>query len=515
MGAKSKRAKRDRQKGEFDLTRIAAMLRPPKDYGAACGWSLERILAARDAQRRGQFAQAAEMAEAMQCDDALYVAKQNRLAPLRGLPILLKAPNESAAAKRVLTEADALFGPKGFAIGPDGVADINDALADHGIAVAANAWTPRDDGSRVDVEVHPWPMKHVRWDDGKRCLMTRIDGGTGSIGDRDPAFARWASYGEVPIVHGDGRWIVFQKRELAPWAKDAALLAAPLVWARHAYAARDWSRGATTHGNAKLVGTLPAEVAIDSAEGAAFLELLTILASVENPVGIKPFGSTAEILANPSAAWQVFKELVGNGETAAARIYLGQDGLLGSNSNAPGIDLRGLFGVRNDIVEGDAGAIERGLFTGTIQIWTAINHGDSSLAPERKFQLPDSDEDARTEGLSKRRKSFFDSLQGIKAMGAELDQDTIDEQAKAYNVATVKLPPVTEDKVPTIQLAPTDVAKVVLVNEARASAGLGPLLLATGAEDPDGKLTVSAFDAKQAARAAAPTAPPSPAVAVP
>ncbi len=61
---------------------------------------------------------------------------------------------------------------------------------------------------------------------------------------------------------------------------------------------------------------------------------------------------------------------------------------------------------------------------------------------------------------------------------------------------------------PTIALAPTDLAGVVSVNEARASAGLGPLLK-DGGEDPDGFITVGEYKAKKEAK---PTAAPPEAV---
>lgn len=54
--------------------------------------------------------------------------------------------------------------------------------------------------------------------------------------------------------------------------------------------------------------------------------------------------------------------------------------------------------------------------------------------------------------------------------------------------------------VPKINLAPADIAKVVTVNEARASQGLGPRMLREGGEDPDGYLTIAEFDAKMSAK---------------
>ncbi|HEX4334709.1 MAG TPA: DUF935 family protein [Polyangiaceae bacterium] len=50
------------------------------------------------------------------------------------------------------------------------------------------------------------------------------------------------------------------------------------------------------------------------------------------------------------------------------------------------------------------------------------------------------------------------------------------------------------------ELAPTDLAKVVSVNEARQTKGLGPLLGADGKTDPDGALTIAEFEAKRLAK---------------
>lgn len=55
----------------------------------------------------------------------------------------------------------------------------------------------------------------------------------------------------------------------------------------------------------------------------------------------------------------------------------------------------------------------------------------------------------------------------------------------------------------TIDLAPTDLAKVISVNEARKSQGLGPLLTVAGELDPDGALTIEQFTTGRQAAAAA------------
>jgi hypothetical protein len=116
--------------------------------------------------------------------------------------------------------------------------------------------------------------------------------------------------------------------------------------------------------------------------------------------------------------------------------------------------------------------------------------------------MPDTDEDARRKSLADRTKAFYDAIQSAKANGFEVSPEYLKKLADDFGVIEPTLPSETA-RAPTVTLAPTDVAKVVLVNEARASAGLGPLVKG-GVADPDGFLTVSAFAAKQDSLASAP-----------
>jgi hypothetical protein len=489
MAAASKRAKKVRAQGEFDLVHLAAEVRAPKTATGIYAWDLDAIRAARDLQMIGRFAQPARLAEATRTDYAIFSSFLNRLAPQRGLPVELRAPNDTARAVRIRDEATALFGPRGVGVHPDTLADLDGTLANHGVAFAVNTVTPREDGSRVDFEVKTWPIEFVRWDPIRRCYMA-ID----------------EYFQESPICHGDGRWIVFQQHEYEPW-KHGAILPVALLWADHAFGVRDRSKASTAHGNAKVVGTMPEGLPIEDVEGhltkeaQGFLELLRAIASLDVPVGIKPAGSSLDYITNSSRAWEIFKEIIASGDKAADRIYLGHD----VTATAAGGDAVGyLFGVRNDIVEGSLRAIERGLREGAIEPWTAINFGDSALAPDRVYLMPDADEDARRKSLADRTTAFHAGIENAKKNGFDVTQAYVDSLATDFGIIAPKIP--TESaRAPTIQLAPTDVAKVVRVNEARASAGLGPLTLITGAPDPDGNLTVAAFAAKQDAIASTPT----------
>lgn len=488
MAAQSKRAKKIVEASDFDLVRIAAEMRPPKVTSSNLfAWDLERIRKARDDQMRARFVEPARLAEATRTDYALFAAYLNRLAPQRGLPVKLIEASETARAQRIRDEGAALFGKTGIGLHPDTLSDIDGCMANHGVAFGYNIVTPRDDGSRVDFVMKSWPIEFVRWDVSSRTFKTLVEG-----------------LGEQTIIHGDGRWVIFQQDEWEPW-KHGAILAAGMLWADHAFGVRDRAKASTSHGNAKVVGTMPQGLPLQDAEGKltpqaqGFLELLRAVASVDSPVGIKPYGAVLDYIVNNSTAWQIFNSIIDSGDKAAERIYLGTP-IAATQSGGDAVGY--LFGVRNDIVEGACAAIERGIKTGVIDPWCALNFGDSALAPLRKYLMPDADEDARRQSLGERTNSFYESIKQAKENSFEISQAYVDGLAEDFGIKPPTLPE-QNSPAPTISLAPADIAKVVLVNEARASAGLGPLTLATGGADPDGLLTVEEFSQKKAAEAEA------------
>lgn len=474
-----------RKAEDFNLARLVNPPKAPISTTLAV-WTLSDIFAARDQQLQGRFRLPARLAEAMRTDDALAVAYEGRLDPQRCIAVDI-VPAAGSRGKKVAVEADALFGASGIGIRPETLADINGCLANHGLAIGLVEAVPRDDGSRVDFFLKFWPIEHVRWDPYQRALLTLVDSG-----------------GEEEIVHGDGRWVVFAKHEWEPWKQEAAILPAAAVWARHAYGNRDWAKGSVAHGNAKLIGELPENVPLQDGDGnltpeaEAMITLLRDMATSDTPVGIRPAGAKTEFVTNSSSAWQVWEKLVDGAEKAAARIYLGTDGILGTRGGAPGVDIEALFGVAATKVEGDLLAIERGIYEGVIVPWCAVNFGDSSLAPTRKYRIPDRDSDAARESAHKRRLEYLDVIAKMKESGLSVDQATADALAEEYGVTPIVIPP-EKVEVGGIVLAPTDLAKVITVNEARASLSLPPL------DGPDGDLPMAVYVEKAMAALTSPT----------
>jgi hypothetical protein len=263
MLAKSKRAKVVRDAGEFDMRTLQALMKAPLVSSAAYSWSLENIIAARNAQMIGDFSLAARLSESFNTDDALFTARSVRLAPVQSLGVKVVACSEKG--ERIAAEGDALFGEQGIAFSRATENTLRAHLVDHGVAFGAITWTPREDGSRWDPVLNAWPIEFVRWDALANTYVTRIDPSSQPTlnmeRQADGSFAyvpgSLSASGLEPIRHGNGRWVVFQKSELLPHrSADATLLPAALVWPCHAFANRDWRKGSASHGNVKVVGEL-------------------------------------------------------------------------------------------------------------------------------------------------------------------------------------------------------------------------------------------------------------------
>jgi len=418
----SKKAQKVRESEEFSVSQLSRQLTPPLSSSSVHTWTVPEIRNARDAQLQGIFSLPALLAASMRTNSAMFTAWENRLAPQRAIGVEL-VPRKGARGKAIAGEAGGLYGPEGVGVHPDTLADIHSDLINHGLAIGSNRAEPRDDGSRVDLFHEYWPIEHVRWREHDQQLITQTSEGE-----------------ELPIVHGDGRWTVYRKHTHRPWQMQACLLPGALIWAAHAHSIRDWTKGSTSHGNAKVVGTLPEGVALQgtdgnlSGEAQEAITLLRAISSLDQPVGLKPFGMDLDYLMNTSNAWQVWEQLAVNAEKAAARVYLGTDGMLGSIGGAPGVDIGQLFGVATTKVQGDFSAIERGLSEGVIEPWAAMNFGDSRLAPRRRYMMPDADKEKTHEDYAKRSTAFHGDVAAYKAGGFIVNQATVNRLAELHGV---------------------------------------------------------------------------------
>ncbi len=447
---------RVRRKEEFSGK--APVVAPRRQAPVGC-WTLEAIRDARDAQMRGHFKQAVRLCEAMRTEPAIFTARLNRLAPIQSIATKLE-PVKSARGEAVARRAAAgVFASKLMLEGAEAT------LVEHGIAILQITQVTNDEGTKVDFHIAEWPLEHVKWNTSRECLETSTRNG----GMRD-------------IVHGDGEWIVIKKFEILPWTQEAVLLPAAMLWAGIAYGLSDWAGALRSHGQAKMAAQLPEGSALqergeDGAialgpEAAATLQTLQDMVSGEAGAGIFMAGTKVDFLANGSNAWQVFDNFISNREKSAARIYNGTDATMGSAGGAPGVDISILFGVASTKVQGDFEAIEQAMNTGAYQPWCAINEGDSKLAPSLKFLIPDPDASAKSAEESARMDRLFAALEKYKAQGMQITQEVVAALCALFGVLVVPVLASGDTKAVPIELAPTDVAKIVRVGPALRSLGL-------------------------------------------
>ena len=80
------------------------------------------------------------------------------------------------------------------------------------------------------MELKYWPIEYVRWDPVFRVYKARADPNTvqpGDIPDNPGEYGFVGGYW-LPIIHGDGRWVIFKKNDIDPFRHEAALLPAAL-----------------------------------------------------------------------------------------------------------------------------------------------------------------------------------------------------------------------------------------------------------------------------------------------
>ncbi len=383
-------------------------------------WDIQRVRAARDDQMRGQFCLPVRMAEAMRCDDALFVAYTARVATQSAISLGWSPADSDHGRMWGARAANSIHLPQHVR------ESILGTMANHGVAIGYvdQRVEDTDAGPTVVMTLEEWPLEFVRFDASNNILTTRtVDEPT------------------VEIVHGDGRWVIFQKFSATPWTQDAALLPAAFLWLAHGEGLQSWAGASAAHGRPSIIGELPEGVGLTAADGgltveaAAFLQMLSAVISGDDGAGVRPAGSKVDYLSNGSNAWQVFRELIANRESAAARIYLGTDAILGSRGGAPGVDVAALFGIATTRIQGDLEALERGFREGLVEPWFGI-HGASLLwAPHVHYELPDIDADKRAEQEAAAIERMAASVKGLRESGLTVDQPVVNELARVLGVS--------------------------------------------------------------------------------
>ena len=391
---------------------------PPPMLGR---WDVGRIRVARDQHAEGQFDQSSMLAWSMLCDPRVFAANLQRIGPPLGIPRDVCAGSwrgGAGQAEAVRLEAEALFSDDSAAFPPGTLGATFTSNAMMGVNVDYLDWTPRADGSRWDPVVKAWPAHAMNWNASRRVYQ-----------------AHTLTDGLVDVVHGDGKWILYEPYGPQSF-RHGAVIPLASCFADRGYAVRDASNPSAAHGSPAIVGMLPESIKIDSDEGRMFMTMLQRLQNAQAGI-LKPFGSTVEFLEAKTLAWQIFEKIIGRNNQDIAMALLGQDG---TSENGGGTYTKALVldGVRYDIVKIDC-RIAQPLNSGALKPWTAINFGDPRLQPSVRWLVPDLREQARRQALAEQHKSFNDTIAAYAGNGFAVDQAAADALAHDFGIRPLKL----------------------------------------------------------------------------
>jgi len=390
---------------------------PSNSGNYAAGWDNARIRAGRDAQIAGNFREAVALAEVMKCDAAIFAALLNRVAPHRGLARAVYCTDDQLTEEVVYT-----FRRDGAALPSSTIADGHERVAMNGLWIGQNVWKARPDGSRLDVRLETWPLSQAYWSKYTSQLIAQT------------------TEGPKVVTHGDGKWVVAALHGDEPWQWGAVKPLATTFSDRQ-FGLRDRSQHSEAHGLGHWIAELPEGMPLDHPDAAKVNLFLQALWTSRSG-GTLPHGTNLKLLEAMAGGWQIFRELIKDETSDALRVLLGQDGSV-VNEGGNYIKAAQLFGVRQDLIEGDLGCFAPAITTGTMVPWSLVNLGED-VGLSTAWLFPDPDEDLRRKALAERVDAYNRSIAAYKGNGFIVDQDFADRLAADYGVP-----------VPVLAAAPT------------------------------------------------------------
>jgi hypothetical protein len=275
--------------------------------------------------------------------------------------------------------------------------------------------------------------------------------------------------GLIEVTPGDGRWVLhLPGGRLNPWRNGAWRALGPAYVRKvHANLARD-------NYGAKLAN--PARVAYapnGATENQRVGMLSRLMAWGINTVIELPAGWEAKLLESNGRGSDVFEKQIAQSDMDIMITLAGQVVSVTGGTGFANTDLHQT--IRADLIQQTADALAYTCNTQTLPQWTAMQPGADVLNDSPRVRW-----DTRRPSDRKEEATAF-SIAG-NAVGKlnevmRPDDLRVDmaELAERYRIPTVKIPAQPESSETSLDLAPTDVARVVTADEGRASRGLPPI----------------------------------------
>lgn len=390
-------------------------------------WSIDKIRSARKQHDIGNFEASKRLERVVTTDPRVQTGLKQRLAV--GLPLKVTASSWQGGrgtGEVARSECEDMFSARSVCCPPHVRRSIRREMALPGIAICQVIWAPRDDGSRWDARVEPWPLEHVTWNSSVNRYQVNT------------------TEGPQIIEHGHGKWIIFEPHGPGPQSWHmGALRAIVMAWADRTYAIRYRAQHAAAHGSPVPVGVMPEGMPTEGKEGKAYQRFIQRLLTMRVG-GLRPFGSELKYLEPATSAWQVFDSIEDCSGEDILLPLIGQDGTAkkGTVYTAPMFE-----GVRFDLVELDHVTFETQVQTGLVNIWAAINFG-SEWTPTAAHEIPDPEADAKAASAAKRHADFNDAFGRYKANRFDVRAKDFASKLATDCGVTLALPEILDEPAP-------------------------------------------------------------------
>jgi phage gp29-like protein len=444
-------------------------------------WNVGIVRSAVVGHMGGQFGQSAQLVDAMLADDRIQGATNGRIKGVTKNDIVYepsKIVDNAELAKTVAEEIQSIHSE----IFPESIIeDILKWVIHEGFSLNELVWKARRD--RWIPRLKPWHLAYTYYLLSERKYVALAVDGQHVVQPNDP---KWALYTPYGAYRG---WIRGAVRSIS------------IPWLIRQFALRDWARYSEVHGLPQKKAKVPAQApAEDKRRFFSAIKSLGSNASFMLPVPIGGGEWDIELLEAKDTAWKGFQGLIEQCDKSITLTVRGTN-LTTEVQTGTGAATEAHRSEDSDYAKSDCLKLAEFMKTQVLRWYCLYNYGNADLAPTPVFQLDTSDKKQEAETF----KQVVSTMSELKVLGNQFDLVAF---AERFGIPLNQDYDPTATQPPAVVLAPTDVAKVVKVNEARLSTGLNDLTLPDGSRDPDGDLTVSEFDKKRSTPATVPVTQP-------
>jgi len=280
--------------------------------------------------------------------------------------------------------------------------------------------------------------------------------------------------GILPIIPGDGRWVFETAGGLSPW-QDGLCWSVGRSWVRKDSAQHLFDNWMFTLANPARVGYAPQGATPTQRQN--FFESLAMW-GINSVFELIP-GWEAKILETNGRGWEGFESAI---KLASEEIIIGLAGQLQSITGGSGFSSEDMpMNIRTDLLEETAVPLAHTVNTQILPIYTYNRFPEEfDECPGYLYKVE------QPQDLSKEASVYTAIGAGIQQLQDAAARSGYDIDVAAvfgrYGLTLIKRPE--QGRSVQLGMAPTDVAKVVTVDEARMSQGLGPI------GDERGKMTI-------------------------